>query len=192
LHFELLIILLLIIANGLLSMTEMAVVSSRRALLRQLAEDGDEGAKAALELANNPNQLLSTIQTGMTLVATLAGAFGGATIAEELAVYFGNISALAPYSSGLSLFAIVLLITIFSLVLGELVPKRIALSNPERIASLTAPTLRALSRIVSPLILLLGGSTDLVLRALGVKSYVEPAVTEEEIRIMIDQGRPRG
>jgi putative hemolysin len=173
-------------------MTEMAVVSSRKALLRQRAGEGDEGAKAALELANNPNQLLSTIQTGMTLVATLAGAFGGATIGDDLAVYFSNISALTPYSGELSLIAIVLMITLFSLVFGELVPKRIALSNPERIASLTAPTLRALSRIVSPLILLLSGSTDLVLRALGVRSYVEPAVTEEEIRSMIDQGTTAG
>jgi len=168
------------------------VVASRKALLRQRAGEGDEGAKAALELANNPNQLLSTVQTGMTFVATLAGAFGGATIADELAVYFSNISALARYSGGLSLVAIVLLITLFNLVLGELVPKRIALSNPERIASLTAPPVRAFSWIVSPLILLLSGSTDLVLRALGVRSYVEPAVTVEEIRIMIDQGTTAG
>jgi len=168
------------------------VVASRKALLRQRAGEGDEGAKAALELANNPNQLLSTVQTGMTFVATLAGAFGGATIAGELAVYFSNISALARYSGGLSLVAIVLLITLFNLVLGELVPKRIALSNPERIASLTAPPVRAFSWIVSPLILLLSGSTDLVLRALGVRSYVEPAVTVEEIRIMIDQGTTAG
>ena len=168
------------------------MVASRKALLRQRAGEGDEGAKAALELANNPNQLLSTVQTGMTFVATLAGAFGGATIAGELAVYFSNISALARYSGGLSLVAIVLLITLFNLVLGELVPKRIALSNPERIASLTAPPVRAFSWIVSPLILLLSGSTDLVLRALGVRSYVEPAVTVEEIRIMIDQGTTAG
>lgn len=168
------------------------MVASRKALLRQRAGEGDEGAKAALELANNPNQLLSTVQTGMTFVATLAGAFGGATIADELAVYFSNISALARYSGGLSLVAIVLLITLFNLVLGELVPKRIALSNPERIASLTAPPVRAFSWIVSPLILLLSGSTDLVLRALGVRSYVEPAVTVEEIRIMIDQGTTAG
>jgi putative hemolysin len=173
-------------------MTEMAVVSSRKGLLRQRAKEGDEGAKAALELADNPNQLLPTVQTGMTLVATLTGAFGGATIADELVVYFSNISALARYSNGLSLAAIVLLITLFNLVLGELVPKRIALSNPERIASLTAPTMLAVSRVVSPLILLLGGSTDLVLRALGIRSHVEPAVTEEEIRIMIDQGTTAG
>ncbi len=133
---EILIILILFLVNGAFSMAEMAVVSSRRARLRQIAEEGDAGAQIALELANNPNQLLSAVQTGMTLMATLAGAFGGATIADELAVYFRDVPALAPYSGGLALASVVLLITFFNLVIGELVPKRIALSNPERIASL--------------------------------------------------------
>ena len=189
---EILIILILFLANGAFSMAEMAVVSSRRARLRQIAEEGDAGAQIALELANNPNQLLSAVQTGMTLMATLAGAFGGATIADELAVYFRDVPVLAPYSSGLALASIVLLITFFNLVIGELVPKRIALSNPERIASLAASPLRTFSRIVYPVIVLLSASTELVLRALGVRSYVEPGVTEEEIRILIDQGTTAG
>ena len=190
--FELLIILLLIIANGVFSMAEMAVISSNKALLRQRAEDGDSGAQAALDLANNPNQLLSTIQIGITLVATLAGAFGGITIADELAVYFEELPWLAPYSSGVSLAVIVLGITFLSLILGELVPKRMALSDPVRIASLMAPPVHAFYGIMSPIIFVLSTSTDLVLRALGVKSYVEPTVTEEEIRIMIDQGTTAG
>ncbi len=190
--YEILIVLILVVVNGAFSMAEMAVVSSRRARLRQIAEEGDARAQVALELANNPNQLLSAVQTGMTLMATLAGAFGGATIADELAVYFRDVPALAPYSSGLALASIVLLITFFNLVIGELVPKRIALSNPERIASLAASPLRTFSRIVYPVIVLLSASTELVLRALGVRSYVEPGVTEEEIRILIEQGTTAG
>jgi putative hemolysin len=189
---EILIILLLILASAIFSMTEMAVVSSRKALLRARANGGDAGAKVALELASNPNHLLSTVQTGMTLVSILAGAFGGATVAGELAVYFAEIPYIGPYSGGAGLVAIVLLITFFNLVLGELVPKRLALSHPERIASFMAPPMRAISKIASPVIFLLSATTDLVLRALGVRSYVEPAVTEEEIRIMIDQGTTAG
>ena len=189
---EILVILLLIVASAIFSMTEMAVVSSRKALLRARANDGDAGADAALELASNPNHLFSTVQTGMTLVSILAGAFGGATIAGELAVYFAEIPYIGPYSGGVGLVAIVLLITFFNLVLGELVPKRLALSHPERVASFMAPPMSAISKIASPVIFLLSATTDLVLRALGVRSYIEPAVTEEEIRIMIDQGTTAG
>jgi len=190
--YEILIILILFLANGAFSMAEMAVVSSRKARLRQIAEEGDAGALAALELANNPNQLLSAVQIGITLMATLTGAFGGATIAEELAIYLRGVPALAPYSEFIALAIVVLLITFFSLVIGELVPKRIALSNPERIASLAASPLRTFSRIAHPLIVLLSASTELVLRALGVSTYTEPGVTEEEIRILIDQGTTAG
>jgi putative hemolysin len=189
---EILIIFLLFLANGAFSMAEIAVVSSSKARLRVLAEEGHAGAKAALELAENPNRLLSAVQIGITLITTLAGAYGGATIADELASYIRTIPALTPYSNGLALVAIVLLITFFSLVIGELVPKRIALSNPERFASLAASPLAAFSRLVSPVIVLLSFCTDLVLRALGVKAYTEPAVTEEEIRILIDQGTTAG
>lgn len=190
--FEIIIIISLILANGLFSMAEMAVVSSQKTRLRQKASAGDAGAKVALELANNPNQLLSAVQIGISLIAILTGAYSGATVADELSVYLKDIFILAPYSEGLSLVVVVLLTTFFSLVIGELVPKRIALSNPERIASTVASPLRFFSEAVSPLILLLSGSTDLLLRALGVKTYVEPSVTEEEIRILIDQGTTAG
>lgn len=190
--YETLIILILFLANGAFSMAEMAVISSRKARLRQIAEEGDAGALAALELANNPNKLLSAVQIGITLMATLTGAFGGATIAGELAIYLRDVPALAPYSEFIALVIVVLLITFFSLVIGELVPKRIALSNPERIASLAASPLRTFSWIAHPLIVLLSASTELVLRALGVRSYTEPGVTEEEIRILIDQGTTAG
>jgi len=189
---EFLIIFLLFLANGAFSMAEMAVVSSSKARLRSLVEDGHAGAKAALELAENPNRLLSTVQTGITLITTLTGAFGGATIAEELDSYISTIPNLSPYSSGLALVAVVMMITFFSLVIGELVPKRIALSNSERFASIAASPLAAFSHLVSPVIALLSFCTDLVLRALGVKAYTEPAVTEEEIRILIEQGTTAG
>jgi len=189
---EILIIFLLFLANGAFSMAEIAVVSSSKTRLRAMAEEGHGGAKAALELAENPNRLLSAVQTGITLITTMAGAYGGATIADELAAYISSIPALTPYSSVLALFAVILLITFFSLVIGELVPKRIALSNSERFASLAAPHLAAFSRLVSPVIVLLSFCTDLVLRALGVKAYTEPSVTEEEIRILIDEGTTAG
>jgi putative hemolysin len=189
---EILIIFLLFLANGAFSMAEIAVVSSSKARLRAMAEEGHGGAKAALELAENPNRLLSAVQTGITLITTMAGAYGGATIADELAAYISSIPALTPYRSVLALFAVILLITFFSLVIGELVPKRTALSNSERFASLAAPHLAAFSRLVSPVIVLLSFCTDLVLRALGVKAYTEPSVTEEEIRILIDEGTTAG
>ncbi|MDD1751112.1 MAG: hemolysin family protein, partial [Methanothrix sp.] len=189
---EILIIFILFLANGAFSMAEMAVATSSKARLRILIDEGNAGAKAALGLAENPNRLLSAVQTGITLITTLAGAYGGATVADELASYISSIPALSPYSGGLALVAVVLLITFFSLVIGELVPKRIALGNPERIASLAASPLAAFSRLVSPAIVLLSFCTDLVLRALGVKAYTEPAVTEEEIRILIDQGTTAG
>lgn len=189
---EIIIIILLIIANGIFSMAEMAVVSARKALLRQKAEEGDAGAGVALELASEPNQFLSTIQIGITLVATLAGAFGGATIAGELSSALQDYPIVGPYSNAVSIVLVVLVITYLSLVIGELVPKRIALNSPERISSAIAAPMRAFSRLASPVIFVLSASTDLVLRALGVKPYVEPTVTEEEIKILIDQGTTAG
>lgn len=189
---EIIIIILLIIANGIFSMAEMAVVSARKALLRQKAEEGDAGAGVALELASEPNQFLSTIQIGITLVATLAGAFGGATIAGELSSALQGYPIVGPYSNAVSIVLVVLVITYLSLVIGELVPKRIALNSPERISSAIAAPMRAFSRLASPVIFVLSASTDLVLRALGVKPYVEPTVTEEEIKILIDQGTTAG
>ena len=189
---EILIIFLLFLVNGAFSMAEMAVVASSKARLRVLIEEGRSGARAALELAENPNRLLSSVQIGITLVATLTGALGGATIAEELAMHIRAIPALSAYSDALALAVVVLMITFFSLVIGELVPKRIALNNPERIASFAAAPLASFSRFVSPAVVMLSFCTDLVLRALGIKDYDKPAVTEEEIRILIDQGTTAG
>ncbi|WP_414516239.1 hemolysin family protein [Nostoc sp. PCC 9305] len=190
--FEILIILVLIIANGVFSMSEMAIVSARKVRLQQLANQGDAKAMAALKLAESPNHFLSTVQVGISLIGILTGAFGGATIANRLAVYVRLVPLLAPYSEPISFGIVVLLITYFSLIVGELVPKRLALNNPERIASNVAIPMRALSAIASPMVYLLSASTDLILRVLGITASTEPQVTEEEIKILIEQGTEAG
>ncbi|MBD2562033.1 MULTISPECIES: hemolysin family protein [Nostoc] len=190
--FEILIILVLIIANGVFSMSEMAIVSARKVRLQQLANQGDVKARAALKLAESPNHFLSTVQVGISLIGILTGAFGGATIANRLAVYVKLVPFLAPYSEPLSFGIVVLLITYLSLIVGELVPKRLALNNPERIASIVAIPMRALSAIASPMVYLLSASTDLILRLLGITASTEPQVTEEEIKILIEQGTEAG
>ena len=190
--FEILIILVLIIANGVFSMSEMAIVSARKVRLQQLANQGDAKAKAALKLAESPNHFLSTVQVGISLIGILTGAFGGATIASRLAIYVKRVPLLAPYSDPLSFGIVVLLITYFSLIVGELVPKRLALNNPERIASIVAIPMQALAAIASPVVFLLSASTDLILRLLGITASTEPQVTEEEIKILIEQGTEAG
>ncbi|MBD2415056.1 hypothetical protein FACHB389_32375 [Nostoc calcicola FACHB-389] len=190
--FEILIILVLIIANGVFSMSEMAIVSARKVRLQQLANQGDAKARVALKLAESPNHFLSTIQVGISLIGILTGAFGGATIANRLAVYVRLVPLLAPYSEPISFGIVVLIITYLSLIVGELVPKRLALNNPERIASIVAIPMRALSAIASPMVYFLSASTDLILRVLGVTQSTEPQVTEEEIKILIEQGTEAG
>jgi putative hemolysin len=160
--------------------------------LQQWAEEGNARARIALELANTPNQFLSTIQIGITLVGILAGAFGGATIANKLTALLSTIPWLAPYSHLLGLVVVVLVITYLSLVIGELVPKRLALNNPERIAMAIATPMRALSRIAHPAVYLLGHSTEVLLQAIGMRPSPEPLVTEEEIRVLIAQGTQAG
>ncbi|MEH2089274.1 hemolysin family protein [Nostoc sp.] len=190
--FEILIILVLIIANGVFSMSEMAIVSARKVRLQQLANQGDAKAMAALKLAESPNHFLSTVQVGISLIGILTGAFGGATIANRLAVYVRLVPLLAPYSEPISFGVVVLIITYLSLIVGELVPKRLALNNPEKIASAVAIPMRALSAIASPMVYLLSASTDLILRVLGITASTEPQVTEEEIKILIEQGTEAG
>jgi putative hemolysin len=187
-----LVVVLLIFVNGIFALSEIAVVSARKTRLQQWADEGNARARAALELANNPNQFLATIQIGITLVGILAGAFGGATIATELAVILSDITWLAPYGHPLSLTLVVLVITYLSLIVGELVPKRLALNNPERMAIAIAAPMQGLSRVAYPAVHLLGLSTEFLLRALGMKPSAEPPVTEEEIRALIEQGTQAG
>ncbi|MCP9840012.1 HlyC/CorC family transporter [Synechococcus sp. J7-Johnson] len=190
--FEIFFILLLIIANGIFSGSEIAVVSARKLRLQQLAEKGNRSAQAALRLAESPNDFLSTVQIGITLIGILSGAVAGATVAQHLRPVFDGIKALQPYSEGLSVTLVVALITYLSLVIGELVPKRIALANPERIACRIAPAMRSLSRISAPAVHLLGISTDALLRLLNVDPSAEPDITEEEIKALIRQGADSG
>lgn len=189
---EILIILLLILVNGLLAMAEIAIVSARKTRLRQLANEGDKSARAALELADSPNRFLSTVQVGITLVGIFAGAFGGATLAQYLAMSLRTIPGLAPYSTALSLGIVVAAITYLSLVIGELVPKRLALHSPERIASLIARPMRILSTLAAPIVYLLSVSTEAVLAILGIESSAGAPVTEEEIQVLVEQGAEAG
>jgi len=189
---EILIIFLLLIANGVFAMTEIALVSARKVRLQQRADEGDLAAKEALELAENPNRLLSTIQIGITLIGVLTGALGGATLAERLATQLVKIPWLAPYAGGVALAVVVILTTYFTLVIGELIPKRLAMNNPEKIALSIARPMRSLSRLAAPLVSLLSASTDAGLRLLGIKPSDEPPVTEEEIKVLMEQGTQVG
>ncbi len=190
--FEVLLIFLFVLLNGVFAMSEIAVISARKARLQQRAEDGDMGARAALELASEPGRFLSTVQVGITLVGTFAGAFGGATIAEELAALLSQVEPLALYSEAMALATVVILIAYLSLVVGELVPKRLALNDPERVAALVARPMRALARLAGPIVRLLSLSTESVLRLLGARPSTGPPVTEEEIAIMIAEGAAAG
>ena len=189
---EILIIFLLIILNGVFALSEIAVVSSKKPRLQQRANEGDLRAKHALELAANPNLFLSTVQVGITLIGVLAGAVGGATLGDQLAPMIAQIPLLEPYATSIALFIVVLLITYFSIVLGELVPKRIGLQNPERLAASLSGLMLFVSRIFKPLVWFLTRSSDLVLRLLGHKPSIESPVTEEEILVQIDQGTQAG
>jgi putative hemolysin len=190
--FVFLVILLLIIANGFFVVSEMSIVSSRKSRLQQLADEGNTGSKMALSLSNTPNQFLPTTQLGMTLIGILAGAFGGVTLAETLALRLKEIPTISPYSEFISFGVVVLGIAYLTLILGELVPKRLALSNPEKIASAVASYLSILSRISSPFVFVLGASTDLVIRIMGIRPSTELPLDEEEIKILIGQGTDAG
>jgi putative hemolysin len=190
--FELVIILLLIILNGVFAMSETAFVSARKVRLQQWANEGDAKAATALEMANAPTRLLSTVQLGITLIGIVAGAFGGATIAETLDVYIRAVSWLSASSDAIAFTIVVIVITYLSLVIGELVPKRIALNNPERIAMSIVTPMRVLSAIASPFIHLLSLSTEGILRLIGLRPSAEPPVTEEEINVLIEEGTQIG
>ncbi|BAW97877.1 hypothetical protein NIES970_28400 (plasmid) [[Synechococcus] sp. NIES-970] len=189
---EIFIVFLLIVANGVFSGSEIAIISARKTRLGKLAEKGDYQAGKALKLANSPNDFLSAVQIGITLIGILSGAFGSATLSERLEPIFAKISILAPYSETLSVAIIVSIITYLSLVVGELLPKRIALNSPEKIACATAPLMTFLSKITTPLIYLLSFSTETLLKVFGIKTINEPNITEEEIQILIRQGAASG
>lgn len=192
LSLEIVIILLLILLNGLFAMSETAIVSARKARLQQMADEGNTRAQTALDLANNPNRFLATVQIGITLIGILTGVFGGATIARNLASVLSEIPLLAPYAAAISGATVVIILTYLTLIIGELTPKRLALNGAERIAASVAGPMTFLSRLTWPVVRLLGISTDFVLRLLRVKPSSEPLVTAEEIMVMMEQGAEAG
>jgi putative hemolysin len=189
---EIVLLVLLIAANGLFAMSEMAIVSSRKARLQEIANAGSEKARAALQLANNPDGFLATVQVGITLIGVLAGAFGGATIAEQISAQMQSTPILSPYSEAIGLGIVVLVITYASLIFGELVPKRLALNNPEGVAAAIARPMTGLALLASPFVRLLNVSTRAVLKLLNSQPSTESPVSEAEIRVLLEQGTSAG
>ena len=190
---ELLLLLLLLGANGIFAMAEAALISARKSRLRELAENGDKRAKAALDAATDPRRFLSTVQVGITLVAVLAGALGGGVLTARLEQFFVGIAFIEPIARPLALGLVVVAITLASVVLGELVPKRIALLRPELLSMLLVRPVRILSRIVSPAVDLLTWLSELALRPFGLHHAPKEApVTEEEVNILVEEGMKGG
>ncbi|GGB62451.1 hemolysin [Roseibium aquae] len=189
---EILLVLLLIGVNGLLAMSELAVVSSRPVRLRSRAEHGDRGAGIALRLAEHPGKFLSTVQIGITLVGVLAGAFSGATIGLRLAEVLPEFGIPEAAASKVGVGLVVVVITYLSLIVGELVPKQIALAAPERVASAVAPAMLMLSRVAAPVVWLLDRSGTLVLRLIGHSGKREPSVSDEDIRTLLSEAAGAG
>ena len=189
---ELLTIFFLILLNGVFAMSELAVVSSRRARLKRLVSRGSRGAAAALRLIDDPSGFLSTVQIGITVIGIGAGAYGGATLGEQWGAYLNTFSLFHPYGEALGMGLVIMTITYFSLVLGELVPKRLALHNPERIAVVVAPPMIVLSKVTAPLVWLMRTSIDAVLRAIRLGTPRETAITEDEVKSLITEGTQSG
>ena len=191
--FDLIVVLVLTIANGIFSMSEMAIVSAKKVRLQEMAERGNVNAKAAFALANSPNRFLSTVQVGITLITILTGVLGGATLAEPVAKAIAQIPQLERSSGAIASTLVVIFITFLSLIVGELVPKRLALNNPEKIALAIAIPMQMMERLTAPVVFLLGLSTDSLLKLMGGNiASNEPQVTEEEIKVLMRQGAAEG
>ena len=189
---DVILLLGLILLNGVFAMSEIAIVSSRRTRLLQMADAGGTGAGHALKLASEPTRFLSSVQVGITSIGILSGAIGEASIASRLRTSIEHVPVLTPYADTLSLAVMVILLTYVSLILGELVPKRLALTHPEAIASIIARPMDVLATLGRPIVTLLSVSTDAVLRSFGVRHVKQPAVTLEEIRVLLEQGADEG
>lgn len=189
---QLAILLALTLLNGAFAMSELAVVSSRRPRLQAMADQGVRGARTALRLAEDPARFLGTVQVGITLVGVVAGAYGGSTLGGRLGDWLSTLPGLAAHGRPLGVGLVLVAITYLSIVLGELVPKRVALRDPERVAALVARPMLAVSRLAAPFVWLLGVTTDGLLRLLGLQGGREGTVTEEEVRSMISEGTEAG
>lgn len=184
---EIIIIIILILVNGFLSMSEMAVVSARKSKLETDAKKGSKSAKAALELADNPDNFFSTLQIGITLIGILTGLFSGEAFAADLSVYVAKISFLSPYAYMISKALIVILVTYLTLVIGELVPKRLGMAKAESIAKFIAKPMMFLSKLAYPLVWILAKSSALISNVLGLNNTKDSPVTEEEIKAMMKE-----
>ena len=189
---EIALILILIILNGVFAMAEIAILSAKKSRLQKLANDDNKNAQTALELAQHPNKLLSTVQIGITLIGILAGAYGGTAVAETLAVSLNTFPLIAPYSGPISFGLVVGIITFLSLIIGEIVPKRLALLNPEKIAVSIAQPMSTLSKLASPLVAVLSFSTDFVLKFLPIPKSKESQVSDEEVKLLLREGTQIG
>ena len=189
---EILIILFLIVLNGVFSMSEIALISARKNRLETAAKKGNKNAKAALDLANSPNEFLSTVQIGITLIGILTGIYSGDKITTDVQNFVATFEALSPYSDSIAVGIVVVTLTFFSLVLGELLPKRIGLNYPESIAKAVAFPMKIVSTVTMPFIWLLTTSTDFLLKMLQIKPTADGKVTEEEIKAIIKEGTEVG
>jgi len=189
---ELLVIIILLLFNGVFAMYEIALVSSRKSRLEEGAKFGSKGAITALNLLKEPEKILSAIQVGITLIGIVAGAYGGLALSEDVIPWFSDIPILAPYAETLAVALVVGLITYLSLIIGELVPKTIALNNPEAIATFLSPVMKFVGAAAYPVVWFLSASTRTVLKVIGIKTKKEVPVTEEELRILLKQGSEFG
>ena len=190
--FEIVVILVLLVANGFLALSEIAIVSARRPRLAQRAARGDAGARAAVALSESPTRFLSTVQVGITLIGTLSGAYGGATIAEEFAVALRRYPALAEYADPIAFAIVVITISYLSVVIGELVPKRIALSNPERFAAWVARPMTGLGRLAAPAVTALEFTSNVIMKLFRLPQTADTAVTQGDVAAMMDAGTAAG
>ena len=186
---EIIIMLVLIILTGYLSMTELAIVSVRKSKIQKYLNEGNENAKIIMDLLEDPNQFLSTVQIGITLIGVLTGAFGGATLAEPLAQIIGSYT---HYGEVISVAIVVIITTYLTLVIGEIVPKVIALNEPESISLKVAKSMLILSKVSKPIGMILAKSSRFLLWIMRVEHKTDDVVTEEEIELMIEEGRVDG
>ena len=189
---EILIILFLILLNGIFSMSEIALISARKNRLESAAKKGNQSAQAALDLANSPNKFLSTVQIGITLIGILTGIFSGAKITDDVQLFITGFDILKHYANSIAVGIVVVVLTFFSLVLGELLPKRIGLNHPEAIAKAVAIPMKMISIVTAPFIWLLTISTEFLLKILMIKPSADGKVTEEEIKAIIKEGTEGG
>ncbi len=189
---DIIVIFLLVLLNGLFAMAELAIVTSRPGRLERLGADGSAGARAALALAKDPGRFLAAVQMGITLVSILAGAFGGATIADKIEGWIGINPAIAPYAKPVSIVIVVIAVTYLSLIVGELVPKQIALKNPEAIAVRIAPAVTLFARAATPVLWLLNLSSNCLLHLMGLRPGFERQVTDDDILSLVMEGERSG